>query len=581
MRASPLCRAAVLTATVVAAHASADVLRVDAAAPPGGDGASWGRAYDSLTDALAAASSGDQIWIAGGEYIPDTPAGPDATFTIPDGVQVYGGFEGDETSLAERGDPHDPRVTLNGGGAVYHVVEILSAGPGTILDGLVITKGAATGSGLNARGGGIYADDSAPTLRNLIFTDNLADFRGGALMLDGVAANFATVSDCQFQDNTSGSGAGAAAAEVSTTFERCDFISNSASSAGALRLAGDAIHSVLDCQFQSNSADVGTGGAVLVAMSPGASVATFFDRCEFRSNTNPQAGAIAYLFAGNHEVRNCRFIDNASTSIGANAVRLGTDDATSLLVENCLFSGNDGAGFGVIGNESDGTLRIVNSTIVNNALTSNGGAVFAADGHTDLDNSIIWGNTTIGSSGQDISLWTNLLATVSADRCIIQFLGIGDPIPPGVGSFSSDPMFVDADGPDNNPGTPDDNVRLMPGSLAIDYGNNLVLSPFASLDFYGEQRFRDDAGMPDNGVGDGVNPIVDLGCAEFQGATPGGPCNDADLAEPFDVLDFSDVLAFLTGFGSMDPAADLAPPFGTWDFTDVLSFLGAFGAGCP
>ncbi len=60
-----------------------------------------------------------------------------------------------------------------------------------------------------------------------------------------------------------------------------------------------------------------------------------------------------------------------------------------------------------------------------------------------------------------------------------------------------------------------------------------------------------------------------------------GGCNAADLAEPFGTLDFSDVIAFLTAFGSMDPAADLAAPFGTFDFSDVIAFLGAFGAGCP
>ncbi len=58
-------------------------------------------------------------------------------------------------------------------------------------------------------------------------------------------------------------------------------------------------------------------------------------------------------------------------------------------------------------------------------------------------------------------------------------------------------------------------------------------------------------------------------------------CNDADLAEPFGQLDFSDVVAFLTAFGSMAPEADLAAPFGQWDFSDVVAFLGAFGAGCP
>ncbi len=58
-------------------------------------------------------------------------------------------------------------------------------------------------------------------------------------------------------------------------------------------------------------------------------------------------------------------------------------------------------------------------------------------------------------------------------------------------------------------------------------------------------------------------------------------CGPADLAAPFGVLDFSDVLAFLTAFGAMDPAADLAAPLGVFDFSDVLAFLTAFAAGCP
>jgi len=64
-------------------------------------------------------------------------------------------------------------------------------------------------------------------------------------------------------------------------------------------------------------------------------------------------------------------------------------------------------------------------------------------------------------------------------------------------------------------------------------------------------------------------------------AAKGGPCNDADMAEPFGSLDFSDVVAFLAAFGAMDASADLAVPFGTFDFSDVAAFLGAFGAGCP
>ncbi|MFI4896240.1 MAG: GC-type dockerin domain-anchored protein [Phycisphaerales bacterium JB059] len=61
----------------------------------------------------------------------------------------------------------------------------------------------------------------------------------------------------------------------------------------------------------------------------------------------------------------------------------------------------------------------------------------------------------------------------------------------------------------------------------------------------------------------------------------GGPCNAADLAAPEGVLDFADVLAFLSAFGAGEPAADLASPEGVFDFADVLAFLSAFGAGCP
>ncbi len=67
----------------------------------------------------------------------------------------------------------------------------------------------------------------------------------------------------------------------------------------------------------------------------------------------------------------------------------------------------------------------------------------------------------------------------------------------------------------------------------------------------------------------------------FWGVSAQGGCNAADLAAPLGMLDFSDVLAFLTAFGTMQAPADLAQPFGVFDFSDVLGFLTAFGAGCP
>ncbi|UCC30541.1 MAG: hypothetical protein JSU86_20370, partial [Phycisphaerales bacterium] len=63
--------------------ADAVVRYVDSGAPPGGDGLSWVTAYDSLSTALTATQSGDQIWVAEGAYV--------GNFTLALGVEVYGG----------------------------------------------------------------------------------------------------------------------------------------------------------------------------------------------------------------------------------------------------------------------------------------------------------------------------------------------------------------------------------------------------------------------------------------------------------------------------------------------------------
>ncbi len=67
---------------------------VDDDASPGGDGTTWATAYDSLSTALTAAQSGDQIWVAAGTYV--------GNFTLALEVKLYGGFVGTETELSQR-----------------------------------------------------------------------------------------------------------------------------------------------------------------------------------------------------------------------------------------------------------------------------------------------------------------------------------------------------------------------------------------------------------------------------------------------------------------------------------------------
>jgi V8-like Glu-specific endopeptidase len=79
------------------------------------------------------------------------------------------------------------------------------------------------------------------------------------------------------------------------------------------------------------------------------------------------------------------------------------------------------------------------------------------------------------------------------------------------------------------------------------------------------------------------NSVLEAGIDSFQifEAVCSFPCTEGDLAEPFGVLDISDVLAFLSAFGVQDPAADLAPNFGEFDVNDILAFLTSFASGCP
>jgi len=90
-----------------AAHTA--VLWVDASAPSGGDGTSPATAYQRLSDALVAALPGDTLFVAGGTYFPDSDSNPAtpptraATFEIPEGVIVQGGYHGCTFGLP--GDP--------------------------------------------------------------------------------------------------------------------------------------------------------------------------------------------------------------------------------------------------------------------------------------------------------------------------------------------------------------------------------------------------------------------------------------------------------------------------------------------
>lgn len=74
---------------------------------------------------------------------------------------------------------------------------------------------------------------------------------------------------------------------------------------------------------------------------------------------------------------------------------------------------------------------------------------------------------------------------------------------------------------------------------------------------------------------------ANAGAAYLFTIDPEAPDCPADLAAPFGLLNFFDVSAFLSSYGTQAPEADFAAPLGVWNFFDVSAFLAAYNAGCP
>jgi len=214
-----------------AAHA-AD-WHVDASASPGGNGMSWGTAFNTLTAALNnfQLAPGDSIFVAEGTYSPGTQAS--STFLIPSGVQVYGGFLIGETFGEQNPGAHIS--TLDGGGNVRHVVTIQDSSEAsqTILSGFTITGGNANGPNNQSRsGGGVLVDNDADSaqITRCRFTANSA-VNGGAITIGYhhfyAPADFtAFVTNCTFFANTATASGGAVSATGSGVFMNCLFYEN-------------------------------------------------------------------------------------------------------------------------------------------------------------------------------------------------------------------------------------------------------------------------------------------------------------------------------------------------------------------
>ncbi len=294
-----------------------------------------------------------------------------------------------------------------------------------------------------------------------------------------------------------------------------------------------------DCVVAHNEGGTGTGAGVYTF----GDVDLLVRRCVFEHNHAHGAAAISP--SGRLRASHCSFIanvtDQAGTAYVGGAGALICDDASELV--DCLFAGNrtDGRGGAVIvssknASYSYGSPLIEGCTFVGNSAQLEGGALVLVNSQrATIANCVLWNDSA--SSGAEIAM---LAPTIAPAEMFVEvrysdvaggqagvLVNFGT-LTWGPGNLALDPLFVDADGPDNDPNTFDDNVyRLQSSSPCLDAGDNSWIAPDDvdidgdgdvlepnPLDLNLKPRRKDLPGVPD--TGHGVAPLVDLGCYERQ-----------------------------------------------------------------
>ncbi len=412
----------------------------------------------------------------------------------------------------------------------------------TVLDGFTLTggTGATVVVGGSSSGGGMFINNSSPTVANCTFSGNTATFGGGMYVFSGSA----TVTKCNFVGNSAGSSGGGMQSQSSSNMlvTECMFSGNTAWQGGGMSNFGVTGQTVSGCTFSRNTA--ASGGAIY--NFDGTQVVS---GCTFTENEAQSSGGGLYQFSGSLTMTDCAFIGNTSANAGGGILNAARGSST---VTRCTFIGNASFNGGAMNNGSS-SPTVTDSMFSGNTATNDGGGIYnslasptltnctfsgnTADAGGGLFNSedsspsvtscIFWMNSDAGGTGEsaqildDPSCCDNV-STVSYSNVQGGWTGLA-----GAGNINADPLFMDADGPDNIVGTSDDDLRLRPGSPCIDSGDPAFIAAPDETDLDNHVRV--------------LCGRVEMGAYEFAG--------DFDCNQTFDLTDFASWDACMTGPG--------------------------------
>ncbi|HMQ48152.1 MAG TPA: hypothetical protein PKA00_12220 [Saprospiraceae bacterium] len=295
-----------------------------------GDGSSWIKAFGNLQAALEVAIAGDTILVAAGHYLPTENGDRNKSFIVKDGVVLLGGFYGNENSIESRNPELNPTVLSGEIGDLssiadnsYTVIYTKNVSKATVVDGFVITKGAAKGSTstepIKMGGAGWFNEaengTSSPSIKNCVFIDNVA-LEGAGLYNRANQGGICKplVKDCKFIRNISNVDGGA--------------ILN-------VGMDGSADPIVVNCQFEANEATYGAG--IMNKIDGIGQAAPMVKNCSFIKNIAYSRGSGVYNYRtpsakGTSEatMTGCRFEGNDSTIGGEinSRVNNGNDNST-------------------------------------------------------------------------------------------------------------------------------------------------------------------------------------------------------------------------------------------------------------